>query len=122
MATITKPTSPAYKSLKAIYRRNTSIAISPYNFTQQVYSWGGKLKVVEFELPVMTETQATAWLNFFNELNGFENVWVEDLTRAFPNESGSVSAVNMRLLQTDTNWDVSTAMRYGITFSAMEAK
>ena len=122
MATITKPSSPSYKSLKAIYRRNTAIAISPYNFTQQVYSWGGKLKVVEFQLPPMKETEAIEWLNFFNDLNGYENTWQDDLTVAYPNESGSVANIDMRLVEPDQSWEVETAKIYGISFVGMEAK
>jgi len=120
MATITKPASPGYKSVNAIRRTTTKMAISPYNFTQQVASLGGKLKAVEFELPPMKEADAINWCGFLDDLNGFENTWNEDLTDIYPDESG-LSSVAMRLAEPDIDYSISTAMHYGISFKGLEA-
>jgi hypothetical protein len=119
---VTIPTSPGFNKMKAIYRRNTAMSISPYNFTQQVYAWkGGDIKVVECSLPPMKTTDATNWITFFNSCNGYEETFNLDISKAFPNESGMTS-VAMRLVDTDQSWDIDTAQLYGISFICMEAK
>ena len=121
MATITKPASPGYRAVKAIRRTSTKLAMSPYNFTQQVYSYAGKLKVVEFTLPPLTSAQATNWCGFLDDLNGFENTWNEDLSTLYPDESG-LSSVAMRLVNPDVEYSVDTAMHFSLSFVGMEAK
>jgi hypothetical protein len=118
MATI--PTSPAFVSVTPMRRTSTAMAISPYNFTQQVYSWGGKLKVIDFQLPTMTESDATAWLAFFDDLNGFEGTFNIDLSDYFPDEAG-LKSVAMRLTDPDVQYSIDILMNHSISFRAMEA-
>lgn len=121
MATITIPTSPGFRSMRPLYRRSTAMSISPYNGTQQVYAWPGKLKVVEFTLPPMTEADAQNWTEFFDDLNGHENTFQVDLSTAYPHETG-LTAVEMRLVEAEQSWDISTAKHTSLSFVAMEAK
>ena len=114
------PSSPGFQSIKAIRRTSTKLAMSPYNFTQQVYSYGGKLKVVEFTLPPMTQSQATTVCGFLDDLNGYEGTFEVNLSGVYPDESG-LTAVEMRLVNPDFEYSVSTAMHFGLTFTAMEA-
>jgi len=95
--------------------------VSPYTYQSQVYAWPGKIKVVEFSLPPMNQTEAQSWIAFFNSLNGFENTFTVDLSIAYPNEAGSDS-VEMRLLSPEQVWDISADYTYGFSFSAMEVK
>ena len=121
MATITKPASPGFSQIKAVYRRSTAMSMSPYNGTQQVYAWPGKLKIVQFSLPPMTQVQADDWTEFLDDLNGYENTFNVDLSDAYPHETG-ITSVAMRLSSPEQSWDVNTAMHYGLTFEAIEAK
>jgi hypothetical protein len=120
MATITKPSSPAYTGANAVLHASTVMAMSPYNGTQQVYDWKGRWKIVEFRLPPMTQTQAQAWTEFFEDLEGQANTWNEDLGDVYPHDA-TVGSVAMRLLEAEIGWDISTAMHYGFTFRAIEA-
>ena len=120
MATIAMPTSPKFASVRPVYRHSTKMSVSQYNFTQQVYSWRGRLKVVEFTLPPMEQAEATEWITFFRALNGFENVFEVDLSEAYPNETG-ITEVEMRLTDPDTGWSLVPPLRYEFSFTAMEA-
>ena len=120
MATITIPSTPDFDSVKPIYRRSSKISVSPYTFTQQVYSWQGKLKVVEIILPPMTESDFNDWAEFFDDLNGYENTFNLDLSSYYPHETG-ITSVAMRMADPDFSWDISTALHYSTSFMAMEA-
>jgi hypothetical protein len=120
MATVTIPTTPGFKSVRALYRNSTAMSVSKYNFTQQVYSWKGKLKVVEFQLPPMNQTDADNWTEFFDDLNGYENTFNADLSTAYPHETG-ITSVAMRLMEPEQSWTIDEAMHHGISFVAMEA-
>lgn len=121
MATIPIPTSPGFSGAKATVRSNSALAVSPYNGTQQAYRWGPSLRIVEFTLPPMIETDADNWTDFFEKLEGMTNTFTADLTQAFPHDTGADS-VQMRLMSNDVGWDVDTAKHYGFTFTAMEAR
>ena len=121
MATITLPSSPGFRSMRPIYNRATRVGMSPYNFTQQVYSSGGKLKVVEFGLPPLTADEFDDWRLFIDQLDGHINTFNVDLSDAYPGESG-LTSVAMRLVDSQQEWDVNEALHYGMTFTAMEAK
>ena len=125
MASVTIPTEdgsytgPGYTNVRAGYRTAGAISESPYNFTQQVYSWAGKAKVCEFSLPPMKEADADDWTQFFDSMNGFENTTTLDLSDYYPHDAG-VSSVEMRLMNADSSWDINTIKHYGISFSLME--
>ena len=116
----TIPTQPGFSNMRAVIRSSSKLAISPFNFTQQVYSWKGKIRVVDFTLPPMLDAQAEDWIDFFEDCNGFEGVFTVDISDAFPNDP-SANAVPMRLADPDQEWDINTLVHYGITFRAMEA-
>lgn len=121
MATITLPSSPAFRSVTPMRRKSTTMSMSPYNFTQQVYSWSGKLKVVEFELPPMSTADATTWLTFLDDLEGHTNTFNIDLTDYYPDEP-SASSVAMRMAEPDHGWSVDVLTNFGVSFTALEAK
>lgn len=121
MATITLPSSPGFKSVRAIRRKSSFMSISPYNYTQQVYSWGGKVKVVEFELPPMKSTDAENWVQFFDDLDGHVNTFQVDLSDIYKGETG-LESVNMRLVDSETSFTVDLANISSFSFTAIEAK
>jgi len=121
MATIALPSSPGFQSIRAIRRSSTFLGMSPTNFTQQVYGYKGKLKVVELRLPPMEDTEATAWENFLDDLEGHVNTFNLDLSDVYPGESG-LGSVAMRLVDPDVTWNLEAPLRYGFSFLAMEAK
>lgn len=120
MATIALPASFARAKVKAVYRRSSALSMSPYNFTQQVYSWGGKMKIVEIQVPPLVQSDADDWTEFFDDLNGYENTFNLDLSDYYPHETG-ITSVAMRLVDPDQSWTIDEAMHYGFTFAAMEA-
>lgn len=120
MATITIPTSPGFSDIVAIRRSATKMGQSPYNFTQQVYSWQNKIKVVELTLPPMKESDAINWSGFFDDLNGYENTFNLDLSDIYPDESG-ITSVAMRLVDSDTSHRFRKDKVYEFSFIAMEA-
>ena len=116
----TFPTNVGKKTVTAKYQRNSAMSVSPYNGTQQVYSWPMNLKVVDITFPPMTQTQADNFTQFIDDVNGHAEVFNMDLSDAYPHETG-ITAVSMRLANPDVQWDINTAIHYGITLTAMEA-
>lgn len=121
MATIAIPSSPGFSNIEAINRNSTKLSMSPYNFNQQVYSWEGKLKIVQLTLPPMKLADATNWSQFLDDLNGFENTFNLDLSDYYPHESG-ITSVAMRLTNPDTAYSYRVNKTYEFSFIAMEAK
>lgn len=121
MATVALPSTGGYVSVRALRRNSTKLAISGYNFTQQVYSWEGLLKVIEIQLTKMSQADFDDWTLFFNNLNGYENTFNIDLSDYFPDESG-ITSVAMRLADPEVDWQQDLEGYYSASFTAMEAK
>ena len=124
MATITIPTTPNFKSLRAIEKNSSALSMSPYTFTQQVYVWAGQLKVVEFTLPLLDSTDGAAWVQFLRDLRGYENTFnlsTTVLSQAYPDETFA-APVAFRLADPEQSWNVRVPLDYELTFTAMEAK
>jgi hypothetical protein len=88
---------------------------------QQVYNWGGTLKIVTFTLPPMKKSDAILWDTFFKDLKGQSNTFVVDLSAIFPGHL-DMTAVSMRLTKNENNFEVGLAEIYSFSFTAMEAK
>lgn len=94
--------------------------MSPFNYTQQVHDFKGKLKVVEFTYPPLDETDATTMDAFLDSCNGVTETFSVDLEDYFPGTTQT--NVTMRLADPDIQFDISTAMHYGFSFIAIEVK
>lgn len=94
--------------------------MSPFNFTQQVHDFKGRLRVVEFQYPPLSQADAATMEAFLESCDGVTDTFTVDLDDYFPNsQPGSVS---MRLANPEFEYDITTAMTYGFSFVAMEAK
>jgi hypothetical protein len=114
------PTTLTPSSVRAIRRTSSRMAMSPFNFTQQVHDFVGRLRVVEFQYPPLSQSDAAIMEAFLESCDGVTNTFSVDLDDYFPNSSpGSVS---MRLASSDFDYDINTAMTYGFSFVAIEAK
>lgn len=116
----TFPASLKPSSVRSIRRTSTRMAMSPFNFTQQVYDFTGRLRVIEFQYPPMSESDAETMEYFLEDCDGVAGTFLVDLDDYFPDsQPGSTS---MRLASSDFEFDISTAMTYGFAFTAIEAK
>jgi hypothetical protein len=120
MATISLPASFDTATVTAGYRNASALSESPYNFTQQVFTWNGRQKFVEISVPPLSQTDGDDWTEFFDDLNGFENTFNLDLSSYFPHEAG-ITSVSMMLSEPVNTWAISKEMHYGFSFRAMEA-
>lgn len=94
--------------------------MSPYNFTQQVYSYGNKIKVVDVTIPIRSSDDVSQWTEFFDDLNGYENTFQMDLSGVYKHETG-ITAVEMRMVSPEVEWDLRTDNHMSVSFTAMEA-
>lgn len=117
---IALPTSFKVAEVRAGYRSSSSLAMSPYNFTQQVFSWAGRQKVAEISVPIISAADANEWTQFFDSLDGFTNTFNMDLSDFFPHETG-ITSVPMRLSNPEAVWGLQPPLVYTFSFSAMEA-
>jgi hypothetical protein len=116
----TFPTTVTPSSVRAIRRTSSRLAMSPFNFTQQVHDFKGRLRVVEFQYPPLSQADAATMEAFLESCDGVTDTFTVDLDDYFPNsQPGSVS---MRLANPEFEYDITTAMTYGFSFVAMEAK
>ena len=107
-------------NVRAIRRTSTRMAMSPFNYTQQVYDFTGRLRVIEFQYPPLTQSDAETMESFLESCDGVRDTFSVDLDDYFPDSlPGSTS---MRLASSDFEFDISTAMHYGFSFTAIEAK
>lgn len=120
MATITWPGNSAIESMRPVYRRSSQLAMSPYNFTQQVYRNPGKMKVVEVTIAARTEAQFDTWSQWLDDMDGHTNTSNVDLSTAYPHETG-ITSVAMRLVNPDVEWTVANDGYYELSFALMEA-
>jgi hypothetical protein len=97
------------------------MSIAPRTGSQQVFSYGGRLKLVDIAIPVLSDFDAAEFVTFFRNLRGQENTFNLDLTYYYPDED-DVSSVAMRLLNPEQAWEVRPPMLYEITLSAIEAR
>lgn len=116
----TFPTSITPSSVRSIRRSSSRLAMSPFNYTQQVHDFKGKLMVVEFAYPPLTALQATTMDAFLDSCDGVTNTFQVDLDDYFPGTSPGTKF--MRLADPEISFDISTAMTYGFSFIAIEAK
>ena len=116
----TFPTTITPSNVRSIRRSSSRLAMSPFNYTQQVHDFKGKLKVVEFTYPPLTQTQAEDMDEFLDSCDGVTNTFSVDLSDYFPGTTQT--NVNMRLADPDYQFDISTAMTYGFSFIAIEAR
>jgi len=107
-------------SVRAIRRTSSRLATSPFNFTQQVHDFKGRLRVIEFSYPPLSATDAATMEAFLESCDGVTEIFSVDLDDYFP--SSAPGNVNMRLASSDFDYDISTAMHYGFSFVAIEAK
>lgn len=117
----TFPTTVTPSSVRAIRRTSSRLAMSPFNFTQQVHDFKGRLRVVEFQYPPLSQADATTMEAFLEDCEGVTGTFTVDLDDYFPNSQPG-SAVSMRLANPEFEYDITTAMTYGFSFVAMEAK
>ena len=117
----TFPTTVKPSSVRAIRRTSSRLAMSPFNFTQQVHDFKGRLRVVEFQYPPLSQADAATMEQFLEDCEGVTDTFTVDLDDYFP-DSQPGSAVSMRLANPEFEYDITTAMTYGFSFVAMEAK
>jgi len=122
MATITRPSTPSPRSVVPRIERATSIDRSAFTFSQKVYSYPGKIVILQYTYPPIPAAAFGAWVDFLDALKGGENTFNEDLTDFFPgtNFAGRTS-VPMRLMENTVEWTMSVENHFYLTFSAMEA-
>ena len=112
---------PFFERMDARRISGTQMSISPYNGTQQVYVQPRVTRIVDFTLPVLSESEAEDWIGFLNDLNGMENTFTVDVSFAFPYDP-SAGVVSMRLLNPEQTWSIMQATKVRLTFTAIEAK
>ena len=82
MATIALPSSWAVARVTPRYRHFTAMSIAPRTGSQQVFSYGGRLKLVEIAIPVLNDNDAAEFMTFLRDLKGPDAF--EDLTTTIP--------------------------------------
>lgn len=119
MATISLPTDYNVRAAKGGYVFSQGVAVCPYSQQRLVQDFGGKARVVEIQVPPLSETDADDWTEFFEDLDGCNNTFNLDLTGIFPHSS-SATSVAFRLAEPNIQWDVNTAKIFGFSFNAIE--
>jgi hypothetical protein len=122
MATITRPSTPSFRSAVPRLQKAVSIDRSDFTYSQKVYNYPGRVVIVEYVYPPMTGATFAAWVDFLDDLEGGINTFNEDLTDMFPgtNFAGRTS-VPMRLVEGSVEWTMSVESHYYLSFTAIEA-
>lgn len=69
------PTNPGIRNM--VWDLDSAVGVdeNPYDFSQTVYAWSGKLRKVTIELPKMTMADAKKWQSWAMKLNGREGAF-----------------------------------------------
>ncbi len=118
MATLTKPSTPGWKSVRVAYRKAKGSSQSPFTFHRQVYLHPGEIFSFALELPpIKDQTVAAAWITFLRNLAKNDDTFKLVTTGYVP--SGVPSPMTVRLAESgnEASWDVGTAKVFGISFT-----
>lgn len=118
MATITKPASPGWRSIRARYVKAKARNVSPFTFQSQTYVHSGERW--EFDLiipPVKTTATALAWMAFLRDLAKADNTFSLVVTNYVPSDVASPMTVRLAGAGNEVAWDVDTAKLYGFAFT-----
>ena len=118
MATITKPSTPGYKVVTAVYRKVKARHVSPFSLVSQTYIWSGEIWIFTIEMPPMKEATAAAWKVFLHELARDEDTWSQDMSDYLP--SGVTGTRTLRLVG-DPAWIVGDGNLHAVTFTAEDS-
>jgi hypothetical protein len=121
MATITLPASPGFSSVSGQRIKASELSVSPYTFGQQVQNYPGKIYMFTFNLPAMSKANGHAWLKFLDDLEGYKNTFNYNVNEITLGDTHGPGTIALRLATPSFNWDITTAMHFGLTFEAMEA-
>jgi len=119
MATISLPATYDVRAASGGYLFSQGVAVCPYSQQRLVQDFGGKARVVEIQVPPLSESDADDWTEFFEDLDGCNNTFNLDLTDIFPHSTGATS-VPFRLKEPNIRWSVNTAKVFGFSFEAVE--
>lgn len=115
------PTSPGFRRVTLRKNYAISMAKSPVSFAQQLQDRGGEEWVADFELPPLSESDATTWITWLLAQKGMYNTFSLDVSDYDGGASGETTT-SFRLAANDTPWTVADAMTFGIKFSAFQAQ
>lgn len=116
MATISKPASLHFKSVRPIYRKAKARNVSPYTFKSQAYVWPGETYAFEIEVaPIRNTANAIACVTFLRDLVKADNNFTCDMSAYVPADVAQPMA--LRIAGNTAGWDVDTAKVFGLTFN-----
>jgi len=122
MASITPPTGFSIRAANGGYEYAQGVATDPYTLKTLVHDFGGKRKRITIQVPPITEAAASAWTEFFEDLNGMVNTFNLDVDKGlqtiFPHITDT--SVAFRLAEPNIRWDIDTAKFFGFSFDAIE--
>lgn len=120
MATLTKPTTPGFRSVKARFVKVKASAVSTFTLQTQTTLWSGERWEFEISLPSMTKEQADPWLTLLINMLKNDDVFVLDVSRYIPAAFGTSKTV--RLQGNISEWDIDVIKRVGLTFVVEEVR
>lgn len=96
MATLTKPSSPGWRSVTATFVQSKARLESPFSYRSQTQIHAGSKWQFELELPPMTASAADAWKVFLHELERDDDDFALVVTGYVP--TGISSPMTVRLI------------------------
>lgn len=117
MATLTKPSSPGWRSVTPHFIKAKSRHVSPFTFQSQTILHDGERWSFDLELPSMSATQAATWLTFLHDLAKSNDTFPLVVTGYVPTGVSSPMTVRLAGQGNECSWTVDTAKRYGLSFS-----
>ena len=118
MATISKPSSPGWRSVIPHYHKVKSRFVSPFSLESQTQVFAGEQWSFDLELPPMKIADAADWLTFLHELARDDDNFSLVITNYVP--SAVSSPMLVRLIGGDVQWDINEIKFYGLSFAVEE--
>jgi len=120
MAVVTMPTAK-FNEVRLTRRKAVQVEASSFTFGQKVYRYPGKQWMLEISLAVLNATEAAAWSNFLDDLEGGANTFNFNVAAHAPGSNFSaMTSVSFRLAENSVTWTKTVDSHYLITFAAME--
>lgn len=117
MATLTKPSTPGWRSVAPRFRKVKARNVSPFTLQAQTYLYPGEQWSFDLSLPSMSTAQAGAWMTFLHQMAKSNDTFELVVTGYVP--AGVTSPMTVRLAGNgnECNWDINTAKRFGLSFT-----
>lgn len=118
MATITLPSSTAWRDVTPTHTRFAGEKTSPYTGATTQQDWGVETQTFEFTVPPCKQTTGLLWAEALRELAIPGNTFVANVTSYVGTGTADKSSMTLRLIRGSVRHYVDRAKVHSISFTA----